>query len=177
MFSKLLSHVRDYLKYAIATPLFMLLEVAMEMVIPLLMASIIDDGINAGNMTHILVVGAEMLAAAAVGLFAGIMGGRYGAYASAGLAKNLRQGMFEKIQTYSFSNIDKFSTNSLITRLTTDVTSVQNASSTGFSLLNSFTLEPFLIRLHKLGIMFGSLSGPTSLRLPLASSITNERPL
>ncbi|MBQ2316930.1 MAG: ABC transporter ATP-binding protein, partial [Lachnospiraceae bacterium] len=127
MVSKLLSRVREYTKYAIATPLFMLLEVAMEMVIPLLMASIIDKGINAGDMNHILVVGAEMLVAAGIGLFAGIMGGKCGAYASAGLAKNLRQNMFERIQTYSFANIDKFSSNSLITRLTTDVTNVQNA--------------------------------------------------
>ena len=127
MVSKLLSRVREYTKYAIATPLFMLLEVAMEMVIPLLMASIIDKGINAGDMNHILIVGAEMLVAAGIGLFAGIMGGKCGAYASAGLAKNLRQSMFERIQTYSFANIDKFSSNSLITRLTTDVTNVQNA--------------------------------------------------
>ncbi|MBP5265580.1 MAG: ABC transporter ATP-binding protein, partial [Lachnospiraceae bacterium] len=127
MVKKLLSRVQEYTKYAIATPLFMLLEVAMEMVIPLLMASIIDKGINAGDMNHILVVGAEMLVAAGIGLFAGIMGGKCGAYASAGLAKNLRQSMFERIQTYSFANIDKFSSNSLITRLTTDVTNVQNA--------------------------------------------------
>ncbi|MBQ2577622.1 MAG: ABC transporter ATP-binding protein, partial [Lachnospiraceae bacterium] len=92
-----------------------------------LMAVIIDDGVNAGNMTVILRTGAFMILAALVGLFAGIAGGRFGAVAAAGLAKNLRAKMFRKIQDFSFSNIDKFSSSSLITRLTTDVTNVQNA--------------------------------------------------
>ena len=127
MVKKLMAHVKEYKINAILTPLFMLLEVAMEMVIPLMMASIIDDGVNAGNMNHIYKMGIYMILIALVGLFAGVMGGRCGAYASAGLAKNLRQAQFEKIQTYSFKNIDKFSSNSLITRLTTDVTNVQNA--------------------------------------------------
>lgn len=127
MVKKLMAHVKEYKINAILTPLFMLLEVAMEMVIPLMMASIIDDGVNAGNMNHIYMMGIYMILIALVGLFAGVMGGRCGAFASAGLAKNLRQAQFEKIQTYSFKNIDKFSSNSLITRLTTDVTNVQNA--------------------------------------------------
>ncbi|MCR5641009.1 MAG: ABC transporter ATP-binding protein/permease [Lachnospiraceae bacterium] len=127
MIRKLTPHTKGYVRFAIATPLFMLLEVAMEMIIPRMMATMIDQGINAGNLERIIIVGLQMLAAAAVGLFAGIMGGKNGAYASAGFAKNLRQAMFEKIQTYSFSNIDKFSSNSLITRLTTDVTNLQNA--------------------------------------------------
>ncbi len=127
MVKKLMAHVKEYKINAILTPLFMLLEVAMEMVIPLMMASIIDDGVNAGNMNHIYKMGIYMILIALVGLFAGVMGGRCGAFASAGLAKNLRQAQFEKIQTYSFKNIDKFSSNSLITRLTTDVTNVQNA--------------------------------------------------
>ncbi|MBE5896329.1 MAG: ABC transporter ATP-binding protein [Lachnospiraceae bacterium] len=127
MVKKLMAHVKGYKTNAILTPLFMLLEVAMEMVIPLMMASIIDDGVNAGNMNHIYKMGIYMILIALVGLFAGVMGGRCGAFASAGLAKNLRQAQFEKIQTYSFKNIDKFSSNSLITRLTTDVTNVQNA--------------------------------------------------
>ena len=127
MVKKLMAHVKEYKTNAILTPLFMLLEVAMEMVIPLMMASIIDDGVNAGNMSHIYKMGIYMILIALVGLFAGVMGGRCGAFASAGLAKNLRQAQFEKIQTYSFKNIDKFSSNSLITRLTTDVTNVQNA--------------------------------------------------
>lgn len=105
----------------------MILEVIMEMIIPLMMASIIDDGVEKGDLHHIYVVGAFMVAAAAIGLFAGIMGGKYGAKASAGFARNLRQAMFENIQEYSFSNIDKFSTAGLVTRLTTDVTNLQNA--------------------------------------------------
>ena len=127
MVKKLLAYVKEYKKDAILTPLYMLLEVAMEMIIPLMMASIIDDGVNAGNMNHIYKIGIYMIIAALIGLFAGIMGGKHGAFASAGFAKNLRQAQFEKIQTYSFKNIDRFSSNSLITRLTTDVTNLQNS--------------------------------------------------
>lgn len=105
----------------------MILEVAMEMVIPLLMASIIDDGVQAGDMKHIFVIGCYMVLAAIVGLFAGVMGGKYGAKASTGFARNLREAMYENIQTFSFSNIDKFSTAGLVTRMTTDVTNIQNA--------------------------------------------------
>ena len=99
----------------------------MEMVIPLLMASIIDDGVQAGDMKHIFVIGCYMILAAIVGLFAGVMGGKYGAKASTGFARNLREAMYENIQTFSFSNIDKFSTAGLVTRMTTDVTNIQNA--------------------------------------------------
>ncbi len=127
MIRTLLSEVKEYKKASIATPLFMILEVLMEMTIPFLMASIIDDGVNAGNLGHIYKVGGIMVAAAAIGLLAGIAGGRYGAKASAGLAKNLRETMFNHIQTFSFANIDKYSTAGLVTRLTTDVTNVQNA--------------------------------------------------
>lgn len=127
MIRTLLREVKEYKKASIATPLFMILEVLMEMMIPYLMASIIDDGVNAGDMGHICKVGGIMVAAAAVGLLAGLAGGRYGAKASAGLAKNLRETMFNHIQTFSFANIDKYSTAGLVTRLTTDVTNVQNA--------------------------------------------------
>jgi len=127
MIRTLLSEVKEYKKASIATPLFMILEVLMEMMIPFLMASIIDDGVNAGNLRHIYEVGGIMVVAAAIGLFAGMAGGRYGAKASAGLAKNLRETMFNHIQTFSFANIDKYSTAGLVTRLTTDVTNVQNA--------------------------------------------------
>ncbi len=123
----LASQVKEYKKDAILTPLYMLLEVAMELMIPLLMASIIDEGVNNGNMTHIYKIGGLMIVAALIGLFAGIMGGKYGASASTGFAKNLRQAMFENIQTFSFENIDKFSTAGLVTRLTTDVTNLQNS--------------------------------------------------
>ena len=127
MLKTLGAQVKEFKKASIATPIFMILEVIMEMIIPLMMASIIDDGVEKGDLHHIYVVGAFMVVAAAIGLFAGIMGGKYGAKASAGFAKNLRQAMFENIQEYSFSNIDKFSTAGLVTRMTTDVTNVQNA--------------------------------------------------
>ena len=127
MLKTLGAQVKEFKKASIATPIFMILEVIMEMIIPLMMASIIDDGVEKGDLHHIYVVGAFMVVAAAIGLFAGIMGGKYGAKASAGFAKNLRQAMFENIQEYSFSNIDKFSTAGLVTRLTTDVTNLQNA--------------------------------------------------
>ncbi len=119
--------VREFKFPSIITPVFMILEVIMEMVIPLLMSSIIDKGVTLGNMNHILIIGAFMLLTALIGLFAGIMGGVYAAKASAGLARNLRNDMFRNIQRYSFSNIDHFSTAGLVTRLTTDVTNVQNA--------------------------------------------------
>ncbi len=127
MLRTLLKEVKEYKKASIATPLFMILEVLMEMVIPYLMASIIDKGVNAGNLGHIYRVGTLMTAAALLGLLAGIGGGRFGAKASAGFAKNLREAMFHHIQTFSFSNIDKYSTAGLVTRLTTDVTNIQNA--------------------------------------------------
>ncbi len=127
MLRTLLKEVKEYKRASIATPIYMIFEVAMEMVIPFLMASIIDDGVNAGDMAHIYKVGAVMIVAAFLGLFAGLMGGRYGAKASAGFAKNLREAMFDKIQTYSFANIDKFSTAGLVTRLTTDVNNIQMA--------------------------------------------------
>ena len=127
MIKTILAQVKEYKRVSILTPLCMLGEVIMEMIIPLLMASIIDDGVSAGNVDHIKYVGGWMLVMALISLTLGLLSARFGAQASAGLAKNLRQAMFEKIQTYSFSNIDKFSTASLITRLTTDVTNVQNA--------------------------------------------------
>jgi len=123
----ILSEVKQYKKASFLTPVFMLLEVAMEMIIPLLMTFIIDKGVEKGDMSVIVKVGLVMIAVAFVGLFAGVMGGKYGALASTGLARNLRQDMFKKINSYSFSNIDKFSTGSLVTRMTTDVTNIQNA--------------------------------------------------
>lgn len=123
----ILSEVKQYKKASFLTPIFMLLEVAMEMVIPLLMTLIIDEGVEKGDMSVIVKVGLVMILVAFAGLFAGVMGGKYGALASTGLARNLRQDMFKKINSYSFSNIDKFSTGSLVTRMTTDVTNIQNA--------------------------------------------------
>lgn len=123
----LLSQVKEFKKDSILTPLFMLLEVAMEMLIPLLMSSIIDEGVNKGDMQHIFMIGGCMILAALIGLWSGMMGGKYGARASTGFARNLRQSMFANIQTFSFENIDHFSTAGLVTRLTTDVTNLQNA--------------------------------------------------
>lgn len=127
MIKTLARQIKEYKRASLVTPIFMILEVAMEMVIPLLMASIIDDGVQAGDMKHIFVIGCYMILAAIVGLFAGVMGGKYGAKASTGFARNLREAMYENIQTFSFSNIDKFSTAGLVTRMTTDVTNIQNA--------------------------------------------------
>lgn len=129
MLKTLLKQIKEYKKASILTPCFMLGEVIMETLVPLLMASIIDKGVNVpgGDIHHICVVGAFMIVAAAMGLYFGLMGGKYGAYASAGFAKNLRKSMFDNIQTFSFSNIDKYSTAGLVTRMTTDVTNVQNS--------------------------------------------------
>lgn len=127
MIKTLAAHIKEYKKASIATPFFMILEVIMETLIPFLMATLVDDGINKGNLNHVYRIGALMLVFAVIGLFAGLMGGKYGAKASAGFAKNLRADMYKNIQTFAFSNIDKFSTAGLVTRLTTDVTNVQNA--------------------------------------------------
>ncbi|MDE6760299.1 MAG: ABC transporter ATP-binding protein/permease [Lachnospiraceae bacterium] len=127
MLKTLMKQLKEYRKDSILTPCFMILEVIMEMIIPLMMASIIDDGVEVGDLNHIYKMGIYMVIAAGIGLTAGILGGKYGAKASAGLARNLRKGMYENIQTFSFANIDKFSTAGLVTRMTTDVTNIQNA--------------------------------------------------
>ena len=151
----------------------MIIEVAMEMVVPLLMASLVNDGINAqneagevvGDINHIIVIGIFMVVAALIGLAGGIMGGVFGAKASTGFAKNLRKGMFDKIQTFSFKNIDKFSTAGLVTRLTTDVNNVQNAyqmilrmcmrSPMTFiiALVMSFTIKPKLAVIYLIAVV------------------------
>lgn len=127
MLKTLGAHIKEFKKDSILTPVFMILEVVFETLIPLLMASIIDDGVEKGNLHHIYVVGAWMVVMAILGLAAGVAGGRFGAKASTGFARNLRSAMFENIQNFSFSNLDKFSTAGLVTRLTTDVTNIQNA--------------------------------------------------
>ncbi|MBE5910866.1 ABC transporter ATP-binding protein [Pseudobutyrivibrio sp.] len=127
MVKRILQEIKEYKAAALVTPVFMILEVAMEMVIPLLIADLVDKGVEQGNMSEIYRIGGYMLICAVIGLFGGIMGAVYGSKASAGLAKNLRKAMFENIQTFSFENIDKYSTAGLVTRLTTDVTNVQNA--------------------------------------------------
>ncbi|MBQ1946571.1 MAG: ABC transporter ATP-binding protein, partial [Clostridia bacterium] len=127
MIKRLAKSIRQYLKHTIATPAFMVGEVAMEVMIPMLMATLIDRGIEAGNMRYIWITGGLLLAAAFVSLYFGVMGGRMAATAGSGFAHNLRHDMYYNIQNFSFSNIDKYSTSSIITRLTTDVTNVQNS--------------------------------------------------
>ncbi len=127
MIKTLAAQIKEFKKASVLTPIFMIMEVVFETLIPLLMASIIDDGVEAGDMRHIYIVGGLMVGAALCGLFCGVMGGKYGARASTGFARNLRKAMFDNIQTFSFSNLDKFSTAGLVTRLTTDVTNVQMA--------------------------------------------------
>ena len=140
MLKTLGAQIKEFKRASIATPIFMILEVVMETIIPLLMASIIDKGVEAGNIGHIYRTGALMVVMAAMGLLWGVLGGKYGAKASAGFARNLRQAMFDNIQTFSFSNIDKYSTAGLVTRLTTDVTNLQNAYQ---MLLRMFVRAPF----------------------------------
>lgn len=127
MLKTLGAQVKEYKKDSLLTPVFMILEVLFETIIPLMMASIIDDGVKKGDMRHIYLVGGCMVITALLGLLTGILGGKYGASASTGFAKNIRKAMYDNIQTFSFSNIDKFSTSGLVTRMTTDVTNLQNA--------------------------------------------------
>ena len=127
MIGILLKQVKQYKKVSILTPIFTALEVVMEVLIPFIMASIIDKGIEAGDMNQVYFYGAIMLVMAFFSLLFGILAGRFAAAASSGFASNLRDAMYENIQTFSFSNIDKFSTAGLVTRMTTDVTNVQNA--------------------------------------------------
>lgn len=127
MFKKLSKSVREYKRPALLTPLMVILEVGVEIIIPLLMAGLIDKGIDKGNMSVVTKYGIVLLIVALVGLLLGYLAGCFSAKASCGFARNLRKDMFYNIQTFSFSNIDSFSISSLITRLTTDVTNVQMA--------------------------------------------------
>ena len=127
MLKTLGAQIKEYKWASIATPVFMLLEVAVDTIIPLLMASIIDNGVNMGDTRHIYIMGMCMIVAALFGLLTGCLGAKYGAKAAMGFGKNLRAAMFRNIQTFSFANIDRFSSASLVTRMTTDVTNIQNA--------------------------------------------------
>ena len=127
MIKKLSKYVGEYKKYAIITPVLVTFEALMEIVIPLLMAQLIDKGIDAGNMGEITKYGIILLGAALLTMTFGVLAGKTAPMASAGFAKNLRQAMYYKVQEFSFANIDKFSTGSIVTRLTTDVTNVQQA--------------------------------------------------
>ena len=127
MLKTLMNHIGRYKKESIITPIYTATEVFLEILIPFVTASIIDKGIEAGDMNNVYKYGAIMLVLAFLSLFCGIQAGKYAAAASTGFACNLRDGMYKNIQTFSFSNIDKFSTAGLVTRMTTDVTNVQNA--------------------------------------------------
>lgn len=165
MLKTLLAQMKEYKKAAILTPVVMFGEVIMEMIIPLLMASIIDDGFNKGDTKHIYIIGGWMIVAALCSLLFGLLGGKYGAMASMGLGKNLRKAMFENIQKFSFANIDKFNTASLVTRMTTDVTNVQNAtqmvlrlcvravSSLVTAMLMSFFISPRLASIYLAAVL------------------------
>lgn len=127
MLKTLFAQVKQYKKVAVITPIITALEAVMELLIPMVMASIIDDGIEKGDMRHVCLCGLIMLVLAALGLTFGILAGRLAAYASSGYACNLRDAMFANIQTFSFQNIDKYSTAGLVTRMTTDVSNMQLA--------------------------------------------------
>jgi len=127
MIKTLASYIKEFKWLSLATPLLMIMEVLMEILIPTMMASLIDGGVDRGNIAHVFTTGGLMVLMAVMSLLFGVGGGRTAAKASTGFARNLRRGMFENIQTFSFANIDKFSTAGLITRLTTDVNHLQNA--------------------------------------------------
>ena len=127
MIKQLSGCVRQYKKDAILTPVFVIGEVVLEVLVPLIMANLIDYGINKGDMNYIIKTGIILIILCMASLFCGAMSGRYAASASAGFAANLRQDMYYKVQDYSFKNIDKFSTASIVTRLTTDITNIQMA--------------------------------------------------
>lgn len=165
MLKTLGAQIKEFKKASIATPLFMIGEVIMEMIIPMLMAFIIDEGVNKGDMKNIYLAGGLMLLTAVCSLMFGIGGGVFGSKASTGFARNLRKAMYENIQTFSFSNIDKFSTSGLVTRLTTDVTNIQNAYqmmlrmamrapfSLIFAMLMSFYISPRLASIYLIAVL------------------------
>ena len=127
MLKTLSAQIKEYKKASILAPLFIVCEVIVELLIPFLMASIIDKGVANGNMKHVYLIGVTMVFIVSCSLTFGVLSGKYAAKASTGFAKNLRKAMYENIQSFSFSNIDKYSTAGLVTRMTTDVTDVQNA--------------------------------------------------
>ena len=166
MIKKLASYVKEYKKSAIATPIFIILEVVMEVVIPLLMARIIDVGIQNNDIHYILEMGILLIISAILSLTFGMLSGRFAAKASAGYAKNLRKAMFHKIQDYSFENIDKFSTSSLVTRMTTDVTNVQMA----FQMIIRILVRGPMLMIFAL-LMVSSISAKLSLIFLIAIPI------
>ena len=158
MIKKLASHLGEYKRAAILTPMFSALEAVMDILLPTIMAFIIDLGIEKGDMNAIVKYGLLTFAVAAIALLLGILAGKYAAEASAGFAGNLRDAMYENIQHYSFSNIDKFSTAGLVTRMTTDVTNLQNA----FQMMERMCVRAPVHLVFALIMAFG-IGGPLAL--------------
>ncbi len=172
MIKKLAAYIGEFKKETILSPICIAVEVIMEVILPMLMALVIDNGVNAGNMNYVVKMGLLMLVVAMASLAGGALCGKYAAIASNGFARNLRKAMFGKIQNFSFANIDKFSTAGLVTRMTTDVTNVQQAFQMMiricvrapfmliFSLIMTLKLAPqiswiFLVALVFLGVVLG----------------------
>jgi len=178
MLKTLASQVKEYKKASIITPIFVTFEVIMELLIPLLMSTLIDNGISTGNMKHVFIVGGVMVVIAGLSLLFGVLSGKSAALASTGFAKNLRKSMYENIQSFSFSNIDKYSTAGLVTRMTTNV---QNSYQMIlrmcfrapmmliFALIMSFTISKKLSSLFLVAIVF--------LGICLALIISNAHPV
>ena len=158
MIKKLASHLGEYRRAAILTPMFSALEAVMDILLPTIMAFIIDLGIEKGDMNAIVKYGLLTFAVAAIALLLGVLAGKYAAEASTGFAGNLRDAMYENIQHYSFSNIDKFSTAGLVTRMTTDVTNLQNA----FQMMERMCVRAPVHLVFAL-IMAFSIGGPLTL--------------
>ena len=163
MIKKLASHLGEYKRAAILTPMFSALEAVMDILLPTIMAFIIDLGIEKGDMNAIVKYGLLTFAVAAIALLLGILAGKYAAEASTGFAGNLRDAMYENIQHYSFSNIDKFSTAGLVTRMTTDVTNLQNA----FQMMERMCVRAPVHLVFAL-IMAFSIGGPLALTFVVA---------
>ncbi len=169
MIKTLFKELKEYKLPSVITPLCMIGEVVCEMIIPIMMARIVDEGIYGGNMGVIFRTGGIMFIIAILGLISGIGGAYFGANASAGFAKNLRKAMFDNIQTFSFANIDKFSTSGLVTRLTTDVSNIQNAymmmlrmamrapASLIIAMIAAFTISPRIARIYLIAVIFLSI--------------------
>lgn len=166
MIRTLAKEIKEFKLVSLLTPLMMIGEVVCEMVIPILMGTLVDDGVYKGDMQYITHTGLLMLLVALCGLLFGILGGVFGAKASTGFARNLRKAMHDQIQKFSFSNIDKFSPSSLVTRLTTDVTNVQNAyqmtlrmtmrapATMIIAMIMSFIISPKLASIYLLAVIF-----------------------
>ncbi len=158
MFKKLIPYIGEFKKASILSPLFISVEVLLEIMIPFLMASIVDNGLNKGNMEHIFLMGGITFIIAIFSLFLGVNAGKYAAEASAGFARNIRKALLYKIQDFSFTNIDKFSTAGLITRFTTDITNIQNSYQ---MILRLLVRAPFMMLFATLMAVY--ISGKLSL--------------